>query len=191
MRDREEFEQKLALWTRIQDGTASPEDHGLAMAWGDQHRIDALKNAGPIDKWMMTTGVKLMQAWPFPAIEGKSAQFTYEQILLFAILYGKSDIENGGLQQFFGNHTGDCALETVQGLESVKAFEASRVLRDAMSLFGAPYPRERTRRCDKLPSLLNELAVLTDSFYDSLPPKKDFDAACEYLLQNARETGES
>ena len=182
MRDGEEFEQKLAVLARIQNGSASPADHALAMAWGEQYRLDSLNSASPLDKWMMTVGGEIMGAWPFPATEGSNEKFTYEQILLFAVLYGKSDIENGLLEQFFGNHTGDFAPETADGLEMVKALATSVVIREAMALFGNSYPRDRTARCEMVPALRNELAELSNSFFNSLPPEADFTAACEELM---------
>ena len=124
--DNEESRLKREVWARIQSGTASPEDHALALALGEQYRLDSLNSASPLEKWMMTVGEEIMNAWPFPAIVSSNELFSYEHILLFAVLYGKSDIENGLLRQFFENHTGDFAPETADGLAMVNATAASR-----------------------------------------------------------------
>ena len=111
MSDPGEFELKLKVWARIQDGTASPEEHSLAMSWGEQSRADYFATASLHHKWMMQHGEEILKCWPFPANQNANADYPLEQILLFAVKYGKSDIENGCLDQFFGNHTGDFAPE--------------------------------------------------------------------------------
>lgn len=181
MSENHDFKFKLAVWDRIQKGTATKEDHDLAFKWADEHIAKSRENASPRDKWMMEQGEEILCAWPFP-LESSKSDFPNEQILLFAIMYGNSDICNGGLEQFFGNHTGGFAPETTEGLELINFTSASQVLRKAMSLFGFPYPRDQMSRREMLPSLTGQLSALTDLYYESFPSNDAFDAACEKLL---------
>jgi hypothetical protein len=172
---------KLAVWERIQKGTATEEDHDLAFKWAEEHIAKSRENASPHIKWMVERGEEILDEWPFPLASSKS-QFPDEQILLFAIMYGNSDISNGGLEQFFGNHTGGFAPETAEGLELINATFASQVLREAISLFGSPYPRDQMSRKEMLPPLTAQLSALTDLYYESFPSDDDFASACEELL---------
>jgi hypothetical protein len=52
----------------------------------------------------------------------------------------EAEVNNGGIDQFFFNSTGDYALETVQALEIVKANKTAEILREACDRFpdGSP-----------------------------------------------------
>lgn len=181
MSETHDFKFKLAVWDRIQKGTATKEDHDLAFRWADEHFAKSRENASLHDEWMTEQGEEILRAWPFP-LASSNSDFPDEQILLFAIMYGNSDICNGGLEQFFGNHTGGFAPETAEGLELINFPSPSQVLRKAMSLFGSHYPREQISRRELLPSITGQLSTLTDSYHESFPSNDDFDAACEKLL---------
>ena len=185
MSDPDEFELKLKVWARIQDGTASPEDHSLAVSWGEQSRADYFATASLHDQWMMQHGEGILKCWPFPANQHTNSDYPLEQILLFAVMYGKSEIENGCLDQFFGNHTGDFAPETADGLELLGARAASKIIRQAMLLFGDSFPRERMTRQEMLPALALELSSLSDAFFVALPSEKEFGNACDELLKRS------
>ncbi|MFN7844392.1 MAG: DUF4375 domain-containing protein [Pirellula sp.] len=184
MSENHDFNFKLAVWDRIEKGTATQEDHNLAFKWGEEHLAGSRKRATPLDKWMTQRGEEILEAWPFPVSSSRS-DFPREQIILFAIMYGYSDIANGGLEQFFGNNTGGFAPETTEGLELIGAAPASRILRQAMSLFGTPYPREQSTRVEMLPSLTARLFTLSDLFFESFPSDEQFASACEELLANS------
>lgn len=185
MSDYDEFRRRLDVWNRIQNGTASAEDHALAMAWGEEHRLNSLASASPLENWMMTTGTSIMEAWPFPIVELPNCGFSGEQILLFALLYGKSDIENGGFEQFFGNETGNFANETALGFAAINLIDISRLMRTAMALFGHEYPCERERRIAMLPKLHDELDRLSNDFFALLPSADEFEVKCSNLLMDA------
>ena len=126
-----------------------------------------------------------MEAWPFPLQDVATSGFSREQILLFALLYGKSDIENGGFEQFFGNETGGFANETALGFESINLGDLSRLIRKGMSLFGDDYPCDCERRIAMLPQLQEELKQLSNNFFDLLPTVNEFDECCAPLLKSA------
>ena len=60
------------------------------------------------------------------------------------------------------------------------------VIREAMSLFGNSYPRDRMARCELVPKVSIELDELSNSFFYSLPSDADFTAACEELMRKGR-----
>lgn len=185
MSEYDEFKRRLEVWSRIQNGTASPRDHALAMTWGEEHYANSLKNARPLEKWMMTTGKSIMEAWPFPMEDAPADGFSREQILLFELLYGKSDIENGGFEQFFGNDTGNFANELALGLESIQLFDLSQLIREGMALFGDDYLCGREHRTALLPKLHDELGRLSNDFFSLLPAGDELDEKCAPLLKAA------
>jgi Domain of unknown function (DUF4375) len=69
---------------------------------------------------------------------------------LYAAHWCQSEVFNGGLFQFFYNTTGLLAPEASRGFQAIGLQEWSAVLTEAMSFFGASYPRERMVRLDPL-----------------------------------------
>ncbi|MFN3932495.1 MAG: DUF4375 domain-containing protein [Brevundimonas sp.] len=62
---------------------------------------------------------------------------------LYATHWTQSEVQNGGLGQFFDNGAGILAPEAVEGFRTLGMPEAAAALADVMRLFGDPYPRER------------------------------------------------
>ena len=65
---------------------------------------------------------------------------------LFATHWTQSEVQNGGLGQFFCNYTGVLGPEAVVGFRALGMPETSAQLAQAMRIFGEPYPRERAAR---------------------------------------------
>ncbi len=72
------------------------------------------------------------------------------QATLFAAYWPQAEVLNGGLSQFFGNSTGVLAPEAVEAYKRLGMPRLAAKLQDAMDWFGAPYPRERASREDRL-----------------------------------------
>jgi hypothetical protein len=70
---------------------------------------------------------------------------------LYAGHWCQSEVNNGGLYQFFFNTTGLLAPEAANGFRVVGLLEWSAIVSEAMRFFGAPYPRERSTRLELLP----------------------------------------
>lgn len=65
---------------------------------------------------------------------------------LYATHWTQSEVQNGGLDQFFQNDTGILAPEAVEGFRALGMPHTAELLTDAMSIFGAQYPRDRMAR---------------------------------------------
>ena len=70
---------------------------------------------------------------------------------LYAAHWCISEVENGGLYQFFYNSTGVLAPESVEGLNAVGLEPCAKAVSDALKFFGTRYPRNRTERLEQLP----------------------------------------
>lgn len=70
--------------------------------------------------------------------------------LLFAVHFSTSEIENGGLDQFFYNDTGILAPEAVKGFQAIGMPNTAAVLEEAMARLSSDYPRARDDRMDAL-----------------------------------------
>jgi hypothetical protein len=92
---------------------------------------------------------------------------------LYAAHWCISEVDNGGLLQFFWNSTGILAPEAVKGFELVGLTDLAQILQEAMRHFGEAYPRERSERVAPLPdwprgerSKWDPFHTLDDRFYD-------------------------
>jgi hypothetical protein len=92
---------------------------------------------------------------------------------LFAAHWCQSEVCNGGFHQFFTNSTGVLAPEALAGFKAIGATEWASLLEEAMRFFGAPYPREREvreERLSKVPGKEREqwdpFFALDDRFYE-------------------------
>lgn len=69
---------------------------------------------------------------------------------LFAATWCKSEVCNGGFQQFFSNPTGVLAPEALDAFRAMGLVELVRILKEAMAFFPTPYPRVYEDRLDFL-----------------------------------------
>ncbi|WP_298123672.1 DUF4375 domain-containing protein [Brevundimonas sp.] len=77
---------------------------------------------------------------------GDVAQMPTAALLLFACHWTQSEIQNGGLAQYFFNSTAVVAPDAVDGFRALHMLEAAEVLQQAMMVFGSPFPRDRDER---------------------------------------------
>jgi len=83
---------------------------------------------------------------------------------LYAAHWFQSEVNNGGLHQFFFNSTGILAPEAASALKAIGLREWSAVLLEAMQYFGEPYPRERMSRIHMLPKMVGQSRDAWDPF---------------------------
>ncbi len=88
-----------------------------------------------------------------------------EQGHVFAAHWCQSEALNGGLHQFFWNSTGVLAPEAVAGFRAIGLDDCAEILEEAMSFFGADYPREQEKRDDILDRIPGETPEEWDPFY--------------------------
>jgi hypothetical protein len=86
--------------------------------------------------------------------------------LLSATEYGVSDIENGGLHQFFWNGTGVFAPEMIEWFDRAGMPEAAEILRKAVGRFGPVYPRSQGDRQEFLDGFEGKSRAEWDPFYE-------------------------
>jgi hypothetical protein len=85
--------------------------------------------------------------------------------LLFAAHFCQSEVCNGGFGQFFSNSTGVLGPEAAEGFREIGQIGIAAIVRSAMNLFGASYPRHRQRRQELLPHIVNAMDALDENFY--------------------------
>jgi hypothetical protein len=119
-----------------------------------------------------------------------------EQGHLLAAHWCQSEVNNGGLHQFFYNPTGVLAPEAVIGFRAIELEACATVLEEAMSFFGDPYPRDQEERIKALDQvsgeseeIWNPFYHLDDKFFDGLgyEDSKFLSAADEYAVRVGRE----
>lgn len=100
---------------------------------------------------------------------------------LFAAHWFRSEVSNGGLEQFFFNSTGVLAPEAVRSLRRIGMPKTADVASRAMRLFGRAYPRHRARRQRALARLdLAQLERLDDRLFHLFEHEAGgFDAAAD------------
>ena len=85
---------------------------------------------------------------------------------LYAAHWCQSEVCNGGLHQFFSNSTGLLAPEALEGFRAIGAADWAEILSEAMRPFGTPYPRDRERREQLLPTSQGRVREEWDPFYE-------------------------
>jgi len=101
--------------------------------------------------------------------------------LLFAAHFCQSEVCNGGFDQFFSNSTGVLAPEAIEGFKTIGQDIVAEIIHEACSLFGEPFPRERSLRQGKLKAIDSELLDSLDQrFYGIIHSENGgFEAAAD------------
>lgn len=106
---------------------------------------------------------------------------------LFAAHWCQSEVNNGGLHQFFHNSTGVLAPEAAAAFEALQMPETAGVIRSAIDWFGPTFPRDRERRMEALDKYvtghadnIGPFAELDDRFFDLIAEENGgFEAAAD------------
>lgn len=99
---------------------------------------------------------------------------------LFAALWCKAEVYNGGFHQFFFNSTGVLAPEALAGFRAIGLHDWAALLDQAMGVFSTPYPRDQTERWRQFCGVPNEREIgemfdqLDWRFYEPLRNDYDF-----------------
>jgi hypothetical protein len=91
-------------------------------------------------------------------------QFSRSQRWIFSLEWYRSEIYNGGHQQFFYNASGVVWKDALTGLEVIEATKLYNVLHHAISLLGGDPPFERMLRCDLLDQLKPDFTESDEQF---------------------------
>jgi hypothetical protein len=147
----------------------------------ERQRLIAQLEALPVhfyhfhSRWMLINNVTAFESWDGKGFHPERCRWPRDIQLLWATAYGKSDIENGGFHQFFGNGTGTFAPEIQECFRRMELHETADIVQRAMLVFGQPYPRSREARqqfLDRFPGERREefdpFHALDDPFYASL-----------------------
>ena len=102
---------------------------------------------------------------------------------LFVTHWTQSEVQNGGLGQFFSNSTGVLAPEAVEGFRALGMPDTAKQLALAMQMFGETYPREWANRGDLAPS-----TEIEDRFADLLETEAGgfWEAADRFAAKSAQ-----
>ncbi len=119
-----------------------------------------------------------------PALYEHSFQaFSLAQRCVFAVLWYRSEVNNGGHKQFFFNSTGIVWPDALAGLESIGIPKAAHILRLSADRFGGSPPLEHDERQELLAHLKPAFDDCDDAFY-KLQKKVDFDAKIMEYIQS-------
>jgi Domain of unknown function (DUF4375) len=91
--------------------------------------------------------------------------FTRSQRYLFAIQWYRSEVNNGGHDQFFGNSTGIVWEDALEGLQAIGLLEAATILRSASDRLGGA-SRHRAEREAQLEAAEADFEDLDDRFFE-------------------------
>ena len=98
-------------------------------------------------QWVWKHDVFSYEGWTDEGFDPSLSNVPRDIQLLSAMDYGKSDIDNGGFHQFFGNGTGVFAPEMVEWCERSELHDIADLIRRAMrTLADDDYPRSQVDR---------------------------------------------
>lgn len=93
---------------------------------------------------------------------------TKPQMTLFLNQNFEKEINNGGLNQFFYNSSGEFSFETVQSLKEIKAFYTATILEEAISQFpNNNVPKDR----DSREEIIEEIEQIANDVWEDLDSK--------------------
>ena len=102
-----------------------------------------------------------------PIAYEKSLQpFTRPQRHVFAMLWYKEEVDNGGHDQFYSNSTGIVWRDALEGFEAAEMPEVAANLRESANRLGGSPPLDRRERQALLDSKSADFADLDDKFYE-------------------------
>ena len=134
--------------------------------------IDRLEDA-PVhhltfyERWLLVHDViPFWDCWSDDGYDPSKSKFPRDVQLLAAAGYGKSDIDNGGFHQFFGNGTGVFAPEMAEWLERAGLTKGASIVRKAMAVFGPEFPRSQDARQEFLSRFGGESREEWDPFFE-------------------------
>lgn len=112
---------------------------------------------------------------------------TQPEKVLHHVYWLESEINNGGFEQYFGNSSGDYALDTPAALDEIGAHQTSQLVKRAIDLFpGGIPPRDRQQRVEKLnlfdDDMINQLGNLTSEFFEYRDPLEELQV--KYMIAN-------
>ena len=117
-------------------------------------------------RWSVIHDVDAFDGWTGDRFDSSRVSLPRDLQLLEATCYGLSDIENGGLHQFFGNSTGRFAPEMAEWFERAGLPAAASTLKIAMAKFGDEFPRSQETRQRFLDGIEGEEREQWDPFHD-------------------------
>lgn len=118
--------------------------------------------------------------------EGTLSEFSKPQRLIFAVVWYRSEVNNGGHDQFFFNSTGIVWPDALEALRTVGLEPFAEILSQAVARFSQPPSRERTARQEQLDRDRPDFEDLDTRFYD-LEISIDMDAAMMAFIKAQRE----
>lgn len=119
----------------------------------DRDKLIAQLDATPVaeyplyERWFLAYHDELpFGSWDDDGFHPDRSTWPPELQIMWAADYSKTDIDNGGLNQYFGNQTGTYAPEFHEFLLRTGHRDAADVLAIAMKDFGEPFPRSQETR---------------------------------------------
>jgi hypothetical protein len=112
---------------------------------------------------------------------------SHPERVLHHVYWLETEINNGGFEQYFGNSSGDYAIDTPAALDEIGAHQTAQLVRRAMDLFpGGPPPSDRQKRVEKLNLMdddtVKQLSALDSEFLEYRDPLEELQI--KYMMAN-------
>jgi hypothetical protein len=104
--------------------------------------------------------------------------------LLYALGWLRTELNNGGFDQYFFNSSGDLAETAIEAVRAADVPELASLVITACSLLGHPYPAAREARQERLEELADDLEdefEALDARYFAIESTQDLSAAMSRL----------
>gem|GEM_PF-427706 len=109
--------------------------------------------------------------------------FSREQRLMYALLWYRAEVDNGGHDQFFFNSTGIVFPDALSAFRELDLTEGVSILAEAARRMGGTPARDRVQRQRQLESLGPQFDDLDSRFY-ALDKKVNLDAAMAAYIRS-------
>jgi hypothetical protein len=157
----------LALWKAVGSNSVSQKANAKMKTVTVHVAIDDATVSSATDVFALIEPlwdrVDIYESWE--RYQATLRPFTSSQRHLFAIQWYRSEVNNGGHEQFFGNSTGIVWEHAVEGLQAIGLVEAATILKSASERLGGA-SRDRTGREAQLEAARADFEDLDDRFFE-------------------------
>lgn len=158
--------EQLAVWKRINLGTATPEDHKKVIAWSNEYFNKNRQTAQAktdFESWFRDSGIDVLTR--FRQLEEPDFD-EHWQGFLAAFSAANLLIRSDGMESYFASPDGDVAVEAAECCNKMGLSSLSEVFAKAIGLFGKTFPRNHSDRLVAIKTMKKELAGASSAYFE-------------------------
>lgn len=157
---------QLEVWQRIQNNTATPEEHAEALAWAEQYCLDAENEVkSSFEEWYETHGDHFLSGIRSGRVEKSTRD--YKLGCLVAFKYADAIIQCDGIEGYLCSRNGDAIAEAAYCSRELGVGELAGVFNQMVSILGPSIPQDVDSRSKAFALNRKAFERLEQQYYDA------------------------